>query len=770
MNEEHNLEICLEWSDGQQTRRITSGGSELIIGRDPDCDVPLSHPLISWHHAAVSLCASGTVTDLGATNGTFLNEERLPSHQTSSLRPDDVLRVGDIEFFCIKISQITGIDSNAYTDNGNAHTLFFHAPATGELLIGRSPSADITLAHPDVSWHHAQLKRQGDSWQLEDLSSSNGTWVNDRRISAATLCPSDRIQIGLSRLALDQAGINLSDESGHLQIEARGLWRTVFISGQPVHLLRDVSLCIRPRQLVAIAGASGAGKSTLLRALNGYAPATRGRVLINSVDFYRHREMLRSAIGYVPQDDIVHGELSVQSALRYAARLRLPSDTREDEIASLVAKTLCELDLEARRDNLIRTLSGGERKRLNIGVELLTRPGVLFLDEPTTGLDAGLERRVTQLLRCLANEGRTIVVVTHAAATLDQYDKVAFLARGGRLAFYGAPREALRFFGARDFAEVYDILNDPAQAARFNDPDPNNGSGSDAYSSNASVSSLPAPSSAAPLGQLTTLLARYAEVIRSDTRNLWFWLAQAPVIALLIALLFDNDTFASPQVRDATGDWPIHGAPRLLFLMAFSLVCFGLCNAAREIVKEQPIYERERHVSLRIGPYLLSKVLLMGAFAIVQGVVLLGVVATKIPLGFSSSEGMTALLLLFLGALNAILLGLVISALSSSADQAITLVAVLLLLQVLFSGLVPLQKLPEAMRWIASMCATRWSYGGLCGLTELSPRWNEIGLGPWVDDVMRTAPRRAIEVLCLLAGLKGALLWGALEWKDRSRR
>lgn len=764
MNQVQNSGACLEWSDGwPKTKNLVDGSRGLVIGRDPEADISLPHRLVSWHHAVVSSSdGMAAVIDLGATNGTFLNEQRLQSHQTSPLHPGDVLRIGDTEFRCTSSTH----SANAQ-DNGAARTLFFQAPAAGELLIGRSPSADVTLPHPDVSWHHARLRRQGDSWQLEDLGSANGTWVNDQRIGVATLHAGDRIQIGLSRLALDAAGINLCDETSHLQIEARGLWRTVFKSGQPVHLLRDVSLCIRPRQMVAIAGASGAGKSTLLRALNGYAPATRGRVLINGVDFYQHREMLRSAIGYVPQDDIVHGELSVQSALRYAARLRLPSDMHANEIACLVAKTLCELDLEARRDSLIRTLSGGERKRLNIGVELLTRPGVLYLDEPTTGLDAGLERRVTQLLRRLADEGHTIVVVTHAAATLDQYDKVAFLARGGRLAFYGAPRDALRFLGARDFAEVYDILNDPAQAARFDHTTPNDRS--DAMLLNTPVSALSAPSTAAPLSQLTTLLARYSEVIRSDTRNLCLWLAQSPVIALLIALLFDNGTFSLTQVRDATGDWPIHAAPRLLFLMAFSIVCFGLCNAAREIVKEQAIYERERHVSLRIGPYLLSKVLLMGAFAAIQAVVLLGVVAGKIPFGFSFSEGITAFLLLFLGALNAILLGLVISALSSSADQAITLVAVLLLLQVLFSGLMSLEKLPESIRWIASMCDTRWSYGGLCGLTELSPRWNELGLGSWVDDVMRTTPRRAIEALCLLAGLKGALLWGAMEWKDRRR-
>jgi ABC-type multidrug transport system ATPase subunit len=625
--------------------------------------------------------------------------------------------------------------------------------------VGRDPQADVSLPQPEVSWHHARLKRQGLDWHLQDLNSANGTFVDGQKVDQCVLRAGDRIQIGLSRLALDEDQLSLKQGAAQLHIEARGLGRTICKNGQSHELLRDVSLHIRPCEMVAIAGATGAGKSTLLRALCGATPATSGQVLINGVDFYSHRGMFRSAVGYVPQDDIVHQELTVYSALQHAARLRLPRDTHDEEVTAAVARVLCELGIEERRNHQIHTLSGGERKRVNIGVELLSRPGALFLDEPTTGLDAGFERRVTQLLRELANQGRTVVVVTHAAATLEQYDKVAFLARGGVLAFYGSPREALRFFGARDFAAVYDILNEGARdfAGALNTHD------GVAFSP---LAALPEAGSGAPGRQLATLWARSLEIMWSDKRNLWLWLAQAPFVAFLITLLFDNQTFARNQSPGANGHWPIHDATRLLFLMAFSMVCFSLCNAAREIVKERPIYRRERQVALNIEPYLLSKICLFALLGLVQSALLLGIVALQIPFYLNGSEMITAWLLLFLGALNAVLLGLLVSALASSADQAITAVAVLLLMQVLFSGLVPLDRLPDSLRWLSTLCATRWTYGGLCGLTDLSARWSAIGPGARVDDVMKTAPGVAVNCLVLLAGAQGAALWGALKWRD----
>jgi len=711
--------------------------------------------------------------DLGSTNGTLLNGRLLTPLQPFPIGPDDILRVAgrDLSFTFTADAQV-GV--------GAAATQQISTCPSGRpeksLLIGRAPECDIVLSDPDASWRHARLTRlasSGGEWLLEDLQSTNGTFVNERAVSGACRVQSqDRIRIGLNRFRLDvgheRGGARMSithqSEAGQVCLEASGLTHTVWSSGQPLTLLRNVSLCIRPRELVAIVGASGAGKTTLLMALNGYQPASVGSLLLNGTNLYAHPDLFRTAIGYVPQSDIVHADLRVESALRYAARLRLPDDTPHTEVARLVERVLNELALTHRRDHLIRTLSGGERKRVNIGVELLTRPSLLFLDEPTTGLDAGLERKVTQQLRALADEGRTIVVVTHSVQTIEEFDKVAVMTRGGHLAFFGPPRAALAFFGAQTYAEMYDVAGDPARpegywAEQFRRRYDAQGNDGFAVAAKNPVAAHARSASVGPrtsfLRQLSVLLARYTEVIRSDTRNLVLWLAQAPAVALIIALLFDANMFApaAAQTPDSQGRLPIADAPHLLFLMAFSLVCFGLCNAAREIVKERAVYERERHVALRAGPYLASKAIVLGLVSLCQCLLLISLVSLKISLGVDAGGWFTLLGVLFLGALNAVLLGLVVSAWAQSGDQAITLAALLLLLQVIFSGLVPLERMNTAFGAIASICALRWSYGGLCGVTDLADRWEALGLGRQVGDVFRTQAGMALGVL----GACGAL-------------
>jgi len=269
------------------------------------------------------------------------------------------------------------------------------------------------------------------------------------------------------------------------------------------------------------------------------------------------------------------------------------------------------------------------------------------------------------------------------------------------------------------------------------------------------------------LSQLGTLLARYADTTRGDWRNLCLLLGQAPAIALLMAIIFASNIFASSQHRSADGSVPIQDAPLVLFLLAFGMVCFGMCNSAREIAKERTIYRRERHVTLRLGPYVLSKVLLLSLLCALQSLVLLGIVRLKMDFHVDV-EGLAQMgLTMFLGAVGAMLLGLLLSALATTTDQAITLVAVFLLQQVIFSGLIRLEKLSGSIRWVASLTLTRWSYGGLCGITELSHRWREVGLGSQVHEVLKTDLGQAwlAMVSLSLVYLVGILL--VLRWRDK---
>ncbi len=213
-----------------------------------------------------------------------------------------------------------------------------------------------------------------------------------------------------------------------------------------------------PVAFVALVGGSGAGKSTLMDALNGLRPAQKGTVLYNNVDYYHAVAAFSTQLGYVPQDDIVHRDLTVERALYYAARLRLPSDFTKEQIQWRIDEVLEDVEMTERRKLLVSKLSGGQRKRVSIALELLANPGIFFLDEPTSGLDPGLDRKMMMLLRQLADRGRTIILVTHATNNINICDYVCFLAQGGRLAYYGPPNEAKTYFEKVDFAEIYSTL------------------------------------------------------------------------------------------------------------------------------------------------------------------------------------------------------------------------------------------------------------------------------------------------------------------------
>src|SRR5581483_1874756 len=191
---------------------------------------------------------------------------------------------------------------------------------------------------------------------------------------------------------------------------------------------------------------------------NGMRPAHEGNVLYNGVDYYHNLAAFNTQLGYVPQEDIVHRELTVERALYYAARLRLPGDFTREQIQWRIDEVLEDVEMTERRGLLVSKLSGGQRKRVSIALELLANPSVFFLDEPTSGLDPGLDRKMMSLLRRLADRGRTVILVTHATNNINACDYVCFLAQGGRLAYFGPPNEAKAFFAKTDFAEIYSTL------------------------------------------------------------------------------------------------------------------------------------------------------------------------------------------------------------------------------------------------------------------------------------------------------------------------
>jgi ABC-type multidrug transport system ATPase subunit len=551
-------------------------------------------------------------------------------------------------------------------------------------------------------------------------------FVNGQRVNGSLLLSDGAtIRIGPYTLIVRGDELVLADQGEHIRLDAYNLEREVKDKNQQVRrLLDDISLPIEPGQFVALVGGSGAGKSTLMRTLLGIDPTTKGLVYLNGESLRANFNIYRTQIGYVPQDDIVHKELKVGEVLTYAAKLRLPPDI---DIEQVVQKTLQQIEMSHRRDVLVSQLSGGQRKRVSIGVELLADPKLFFLDEPTSGLDPGLDKKMMQLLRKLADQGRTIILVTHATTNITLCDRIVFLGQGGRLCYFGSPKEAIDFFGitSSDFADIYNRLEDEknviAQAEKFRQ--------SSYYQSyiadRVSVRSQQLPSSSlsqtvkrSPFQQLALLTQRYFQLILRDPINLGLALLTAPIGISLITLAIRDKDPLIPVVEADPSLAPL--ALRVLFVFTCAAIWVGLSSSLQEIVKESAIYLRERLVNLGLFAYLGSKVLILGGLALLQTLLMAGVIL----IGFKSPEpdlipwfvgmGLTTFLTLF----TSISLGLLVSAVVKNGSQANSALPLLLLPQIIFSGvLFKMQGIGSQISWLM---LSRWSVGAYGALVDVN--------------------------------------------------
>ncbi len=696
------------------------------VGRDETCAVPLQDRFVSRFHFNLVLQPDNSVVleDLGGANGTFVNESR--TQGAVFIKDGDRIRIGETTLRLL---------SEHRTPSGDApqhHTLMDHnRNIEYRMKIGRDASNDLVIAHPLVSRFHAEIVHIKGQYVIYDLASANGVHVNGKRISGKrTVKFGDRIQIGGSTFRFQGQPVYESNDYT-VDLQVKHLERVVTkADGTTEKLLDDIQFQIAPREFVAILGESGAGKSTLLGALTGMNPASSGQVLLNGRPFYEEYDYFRSHIGYVPQDDIVHKELTVYEVLEYSARLRLPSDFSEQELVQRVNEVIDELDLTARKHQYVKQLSGGQRKRVSIGVELLTKPSLFFLDEPTSGLDPGLEKLMMENLRKLADAGKTILMVTHATFNIDLCDKVIILGKGGRLAFFGTPAEALAFFDVQNFADIYknmtltaDPTSWPERYKRSNYKAKYALGVSKGGQSGASVKSNDdvdfSNRRRSGWDQWLLLTSRYAKIMIRDRKNMAILLLQAVVIALLMVAVFHSDEGLFEQknaplmseVLQSGGDLStFKGWSRMslaIALMIFTAIWLGTSNAAREITKELPIYMRERRVYLKIWPYLLSKLSVLTIISIVQLLLFIGIltIALGIPHFFAN---LFAFLLL---TLCSIMMGLLVSAFVSNSDKAISLVPLLLVPQIVLSGaIVPIHDVSEVMQWIFYLAISSWGY------------------------------------------------------------
>ena len=776
--------------------------------------------------------------------------------------------------------------------------------AKNRLVIGRAPDCDVCLPHPMVSRYHALLEKLPEGLQLRDLASINGVWTGGQRLTAPTLIQEgQRVGIGPFLFSLNQGIISTIDNSRSLRLEARSLEKVIpLASGQKRKLLDNINFVVEPGEFVTLLGPSGSGKSTLMDCLNGRRRATGGKVLANGEDFYRHFDNFRQSLGYVPQKDIVHTQLTVYRALYYTAQLRLPTDTDPSELRARIDEVLREMELVPHKDTLVGHLSGGQIKRVSLGAELLAQPCLLYIDEATSGLDAGTETRMMRLFRGLSDEGRSIVCITHALENVDQCHLILVLARG-KLMYYGPPAEATAYFEVKRISAIYDCLgkqepevweeafkttelyqeyvvkrlaaitniglaagepaklevsraaeillegsklisrsNWPMLADRFRD---------------LTARYLKVRVWFSPIldlwHQLYVLTARYIELLAGDRRSLRLLLMQAPLVAAFLLVGFINKPFdekinpldmflradgeLTPEARRFLEQVKVHSTipelpgqltaaelhdlartldarqgalldraapekvplavefkgkllnlnpqdaekirqdwqtlrasfdrpyPRYTYMLLFMLVVivlwFGCNNAAKEIVKEEAIYARERAVNLGIVPYLASKFLVLSVITQFQAALLLGLVfgvlallQATIPgcslplpehrLDYASLFGVLALL-----SMAGVALGLLLSACVSSPDRANALLPYVLIPQLILGGGF-LRVSEGVLKYLAmGLSPVYWAYravhlGGSQMVAELP------GYVPYADHVVLPCVMLLVETVVLL--------------------
>jgi ABC-type multidrug transport system ATPase subunit/ABC-type multidrug transport system permease subunit len=741
-----------ESSDGGAMRAHTTlspgpsaRAAQITIGRSPESSVKIDLPIVSWNHAVITIeNGQYILEDRNSRNGTAIGElnNRI---QRAVLDPSDVVFLGSY-----KIAASRLLSQEHTVEIGEA--AFTTVPFRGNSMeIGRDPQCDVPLAFPMVSWRHARLTRAPQGILVEDLNSRNGTYVDGIRITGKMLVrPGQEIGLGSFRFQLLEGGeLARREYYGNVTIEADSVAVNA-PSGK--RLLDPVSLTVFPSELVALMGPAGAGKTTLLKALNGYTRPVAGTVLFNGANLYRYYDRFRQQMGYVPQDDIVHPQLTVRQALHFSARLR--TDLTDHEIEARTEKVLKDLGIPDKIDTVIgsperKTLSGGQRKRVNIALELITDTPVLFLDEPTSGLSSYDAESVVDLLKGLSKTGKTIITTIHQPSlkVYKQFDDLIMISRDkgdspGAMVFFGpAYPDSIQFFnpattgaplpGQQDLNPemLFSGMNTVPehvrtqtwqqryQASRYQREFVANRSGKQPASQDKTGEEKPRRQFG--LQQWSALVRRNIYVKLRDRAQTAVLLAQAPLFAILVVLVNYPLKAAAASARDF-GDLALK-LPVVHFLMVVAAVWFGCNNAARDVVGEWTIYKRERMVTLKLTSYVFSKFAVLLALCIFQCGAMLGIVYLICGL---HSNFLSDFLVLLMSAMIGAGLGLCVSALSRTTESAIALLPVVLLpIIALGGGMRPIYQMPKAGQILSLAIPSRWAFEANLLHEAESPEW-----------------------------------------------
>ena len=757
-------------TDGSQ--RTFAPGHDVVIGRDLQADVRVAHPLVSRAHIVLRFDHGRWMAiDNGSLNGMFVDRRRVSSVDISDGQSINISNP-DGPRLTFEVGRHMGAvgrppsgpqpvrppsgpqpmsrpaqqhvsqpasQSNYQTptqirpsarrsggDGSNLATSMIRilrgpapAPRPGTTTIGRATDNDIVIPDVLASRHHATLVPSPEGVEILDARSINGTFVNGTRVDGALLREGDVVTIGNVDLVFHNGTLVRRTETESATrtggLEVRHI--TLMIE-HGLTLLNNISFSARPGTLTAVIGPSGAGKSTLAKVIVGTTNPTRGKVSFEGHDIHGEYASLRSRIGMVPQDDVVHRQLTVDQALGYAAELRLPPDTTKQDRRQVMAQVLEELEMTLHAQTRVDRLSGGQRKRASVAMELLTGPSLLILDEPTSGLDPALDRQVMTMLRQLADAGRVVVVVTHSLTYLDVCDQVLLLAPGGKTAFCGPPSGMGRAMGTTNWADIFTKVGADPDAAnrRFlkqANPPP-------APPETEKPSDLGKPVHTSLRRQFSTIGRRQVRLIMSD-RGYFVFLALLPFIVGVLSLAVPGTVgFGIPNPMGDSPTEPI----QILVLLNMGAVFMGTALTIRDLIGERAIFRREQAVGLSTTAYLLAKIWVYSTAAIIQSAILVAIVVYgkggptqgDVVVGNAS----VGLFLSVAGtSVAAAILGLALSALARSNEQIMPMLVVLVISQLVFcGGMIPVahRLLVDQLSWFTP---ARWGFAASASTVDL---------------------------------------------------
>nr|WP_076478295.1 FHA domain-containing protein [Williamsia sterculiae] len=695
----------------------------ITVGRTPENSVTVVHPLVSRRHLVIEWRHdTWIVVDTDSTNGFFLDGSR---HHSVPITGRCRLRLGDPTTGpVVDLQPVGGVRRPVdHVVPAAPHLQALPGdpsapiPVVGVATIGRTPDNDVVVGDVLASRTHARVQVCPTGLVIEDLGSVNGTFVDGTRVERHLLRDGAVVTIGNSDFVVTGHALRpgpppatTADGSPPRGLQVSGIGVTV--DNRP--LVQDVGFDAAVGTLTAIIGPSGAGKSTVSRVVAGLVAPTVGTVHFEGRGVHADYQALRTRIGMVPQDDVLHRQLTLVQGLRYAAELRLPPDMTAADRERVVAGVLAELQLTEHAHTRVDRLSGGQRKRASVATELLTGPSLLILDEPTSGLDPALDRQVMTMLRRLADAGRVVLVVTHSVSHLSMCDQVVLLAAGGRTAFCGPPRTVGVAMGTDDWAEIFAYVTarpDDAHLRHRNRlrpppaPPPESPDGPP----------TPTPQTGV-LRQASTVARRQLRLVLAD-RGYLIFLTALPVVLGALSLVIPGHAGFTVNGADSAGE-----SVQVLVVLVVGAAFMGTALTVRDLVGERPMFERERAVGLRVGSYLLAKAVVYGVVAGVQvgvmvviaylgrgipgpGVLLPGPVELFVDIGLLACVGVAV--------------GLAISAVARSAEQTMPPLVLVVMVQLVFcAGLFPIAGRPglEQVSWLFP---TRWGYASAAATVDL---------------------------------------------------